>query len=740
VALIDDVKKACGRLGPRGWSALLQKHGLDIGKDNLGAELARSLPTVDRTVAGFEDFAAEGTRGIEPGMPARSLLYHAFASPNVRPHGANEIDDFPTLAEIEAVENYVFGVSPRSIVQLRALANGPIAIVVFACEYRPAPETVHRRHADLCFSRTGVARVGTKAPLYDAARRGFLPFDDDDREIRVLPARYAAYVAVEWTGAKGTFGPMNARAGDDDREFWVPLHKLFSGDECVRGHTLAVRLDAHHVNEKLRRLHLAWDQQAGWTEPALSEPPFVITEGIAELSQAAQHGRGLLVPVPQPLVEAARHGGELVTYRVPAGSATISSSLYIPPSQDDRRRPAPEFVHARHRIHNGELVDLNDRQDVRRIVEEGGYDALHYVDYTGDGFVAGVCPELATEIPRNIPAYSLVTAPDFFVNCDQRELGEWFRQSVREYLRLSMWAVPPDTLADQRLAPNLNLTPSFVPEDKTVTAIVSLPLPAGVTTLPGEFPPTMRHSCLPDAAAGVFDPGWDVSRDRSYGTDHLAAYGLGSPFPEDAKLCAALSTFWPAVAPDAARAFQPNPIDTSPTVAPLLDDELAWDGAAKPTLVEVDGVDLIEYDDFDHVDYVQLTLERKFTLARTGRVDTSEYQRRVLAMARAYRALGIKGGTRDSQLRKKAQWTLFSMTNHREATAELDEAIAASGEPREIGTPFYRFEMYRHGDTRFPDPGHKKIRVEIRTRSILFVDALQVLVKQGALEWRFVDV
>jgi len=28
--------------------------------------------------------------------------------------------------------------------------------------------------------------------------------------------------------------------------------------------------------------------------------------------------------------------------------------------------------------------------------------------------------------------------------------------------------------------------------------------------------------------------------DQLNGTDHLAAYGLGSPFPEDSKLCAAL--------------------------------------------------------------------------------------------------------------------------------------------------------------------------------------------------------
>jgi hypothetical protein len=68
----------------------------------------------------------------------------------------------------------------------------------------------------------------------------------------------------------------------------------------------------------------------------------------------------------------------------------------------------------------------------------------------------------------------------------------------------------------------------------------------------------MRFSSLPDDCAGVFAPGWDVAADRLPGRNgavHLAAYGLGSPFPEDAKLCAALSTFWPAVAPDVFRTF-----------------------------------------------------------------------------------------------------------------------------------------------------------------------------------------
>ena len=84
MAQIDDVKAACARLAPLGWQALLKQHGLDIAASDLAAELSRDL-AIDLGIRGFEDFTLAGKRGIEPGRPAASLLYHAFASPNVHP-------------------------------------------------------------------------------------------------------------------------------------------------------------------------------------------------------------------------------------------------------------------------------------------------------------------------------------------------------------------------------------------------------------------------------------------------------------------------------------------------------------------------------------------------------------------------------------------------------------------------------------------------------------------------------
>jgi hypothetical protein len=315
--LIEDVANVCQRLAGYGWRELLlgvTDGALDITAADLRQELAKPLTHIDRTVPGFEDFAVEGLRGIEPGIPARSLLFHALASPNVFQDGqGHDLSAFPTPAELEAVENYVYGAAPPSLEDLHARAGGaPLAIVVFATEYRPAPQTVHRRHADVCFSRTGISRLGNAEALYDARRREFMPLaEDDPYAFRVMPARYAAYVAVQLTGDEASFGPMRFRPRDGDRTFWVPLQKLFDGPECIAGHDLQVLLEAHHVNEKLRRFHqvLAGDgYHTGWGKPDIDNYPFVIEdELIAAFSQDPDHGAGLVMPRPQPLAQEAMY-------------------------------------------------------------------------------------------------------------------------------------------------------------------------------------------------------------------------------------------------------------------------------------------------------------------------------------------------------------------------------------------------------------------------------------------------
>jgi hypothetical protein len=746
--LIDDVRAVCGRLAPSGWAELLAAHGLDLAAPDLAAELARPLDAVDRSRPGFEDFALEGVRGIEPGQPARSLLYHALASPSVvaLPGGA-PLDAFPTAAELDAVENYVFGARPPSLEEVLVRAgSADTALVVFATDYRPAGQTAHRRHADLCLSRTGVARVGTAPARWDGRLRGFAPqVDDDVHAFRVLPATYAVYLAVRVAGSEADAVPLRFRAaddsgpGDDTRWFWVPLHKLFDGPECLRGRDLTVGLRVGHLNEKLRRVHLALGAEASWTAPDIDEPPFRFVEGIAELATDPDLAPGTLVPPPHPrLVEPAQFRGEPLTFRVPPNQP-LSSSLAI--ATDGARRPAPEYVHVRHLVDGaGAEEDLNGRPDVAAVVAAGGYRARHYVDFTGDGWVSPAVAELAVEVPRVRPAYSLVTAPDFFPTTDQRELTEWTARQVPSALRAALWRVPPEALADQRLPANLQLDGAgFRPDDDTVTAIVAAPVAGGrqQTDLAGAVAERRTH--LPDDAAGVFAPGWDVSVDGlPGGPDHLASYGLGSPFPEDAKLCAALSSFWPAVAPDATRTFEPSP--NWPTVTPLTDEEigvtgdLPWDGIPGPRLVEAGEERVVEYSAFDHADYVDSSLKGRFTLARTARVADVEYQARTLAMLRTYAALGVDLAAPFGRLvEDKARWTVLSFRPVALTDADAAQALQDTGAT--LHPPLFRIDMITTGAPR-PGPAVGRVHVPVSRLVRVLVDPLTVLLREGDAAWR----
>ncbi len=747
MALIDDVATICGRLAPGGWASLLRRHGLDIEHPDLAGELSRQLTGIDRSVPGFEDFAADGVRGVEPGDPARSLLYHAMASPGVvNDDGGQPLSAFPTLAELDVVENYVFAARRWSLRDVVARAGDAlVAVAVFAHQYRRAPGTVHGRHADLCLARTGLARVGTASPRYDAPARGFLPFADDPHAFRVLPSKFAAYIAVQRRGSAALLGRRPV-ADDEQRLFWVPLHKLFSGQECLQGHDLTVEYVTEHTNEKIRRIHLHLGPETGEGLPDTDQPPFIFHDGIAELSDGGDgngDGEGLLVPVPhERLVDEARYQGRPLAFRVPASQDhRLGPSLLIP-AGDDEARNAPEFVHVRHVLVGDEIRDLNEASGVTETVFAGGYQALHYVDYTGDGWVRCDVEELAVELPRSVPAYSLVAGPDFYPSCSQRDLLEWWTNRLPRRLQdLVAWIRPPETLADDRLPANLQLEGvDFRPEDHTATAVVSLregtPGPTGSPPVAEQ----LRHNPLPDGAAGFFAPGWDTSLASIGGVVHLAAFGLGSPFPEDAKLCAALSAFWPAVAPDTGRSFShagdrssanPPPFRT---VTPMTDEEigsqggLPWDGVAGPTVVQGDGREVVEYASFDYVDYVRSALDNRFTLAITGRVDTATYEARILAMARAYQAVGI--GLREAN----GTWGVLSFREIDADEATLVEAQQQTG--RRLRGQVRAVVLSREGQPAPVAGNHRRVHVPVETRATVLVGALALaLVRRDEGRW-----
>jgi hypothetical protein len=800
MALIDGVEATCRALAAAGWRSLLldvTSGGLDISAPDLAAALAKPV-SVDLGAPGFEDFAAARARGIEPGRPAYSLLYHALASPCVqRTAAGGPLTAFPSLAQIEAVEDYVYGAVPPTVAELRDRAGGDaLVIAVFAVEYRPAARTPHRAHADLCTSRTGIARVGTAPALYDAARRQFEPLDADDPfAFRVLPVRYAPFVAVRRAGAAGA-QPARFVRGDDQLEFLLPLHKLFAGDECISGLTLTVELSAFQRNEKLRRLHAWLEAQGydtGWSGPVLDEPPFRFDDGIAGLSPDPQAGRGLLVPDAHGrLIEPAEFRGAPLAMRVPAKLApargashvlaSYFSGLEVEPggpypigtvgetiAPGGQAHASPEIVNARHKLlDDGREVNLNDAPGVQRAVEDGGYRARHYVDFTGDGWIAVDCPELDVALPVRRSAYSIVSGPDFFPYCDQLQLMEWW-PTVPDEIRDGLWALLPRALSDTRFGPNVTIgmpgydDPLQDPlHDRTITAVVcsfDAP-PPSPRSWPGPDPDV--RSGLPDAAGGVFKPGWDVTTDALGslpGTPpderndlFLTAYGLGTPFVEDVKICASLATYWPAVAPDSTRTYQPDP--WWPTISPLTDEEigiegdLPWDGLRGPRrIVPEGGAAVVEYLDIDYADYVDQTLAGKLTAVLTSRIDFAEYTRRVTAMAWIYWALDIRlppsgPGTHFQRLhdflRQKATWSVLGFKVS-PAGADAEDALRAacaeaSGPPPQGAV--YWASLYRHGRDRQSPASFRMRWVEILEEAEFYVGADVVLVRRGDGPWQ----
>ncbi|MCX4173393.1 MULTISPECIES: hypothetical protein [Paraburkholderia] len=791
--LLATVAAALQRLAPLGWSELLAYHGLNVCAADLAGELTKRLPDIDRSVPGFEDFSLEGVQAIEPGWPARSLLYHAFASPSVtkRNKAGEPLHGYPALAEIEAVENYVYALDPPSIEDLRVRAGeARLAIVVFALEYRNAVGTVHQRHADLVFSRTGVARVGTSPAKYLDSARGFLPFvDGDGTQIRTLPCRYAAFIAALVPGSKDTYGPLrflsptenqpttpaNAQfdgglavsfsvllgsdPGDENRMFWIPLHKLYSGDSCIRARDIEVRLSASHTNEKIRRAHLRFlsgGHNGGWMEPSLSMPPFVFHDGIAEFSTSADDGGWLLCPVPHDLLaEPAEFDGKQLTYIVPPAAdgnglwGVYQSSLNLI-ERPNGARTAPEYLHARHKIDdNGEFVDLNKSPDLIKLIQQGGYRARHYVDYTGDGWIDVECSQIALDLPNRLPAYSLVATPHFFPFVDQTALMQWTAQCVLPSVLHLLWDSSgsglPQALSDQRIAANLQLSGAgFDPHDDTMTAIVGA-FGSGKACATRIVSADLRTaSMLPDSAAGVFAPGWDISFDRSSeassddtgsliepGVSFLANYGLGSPFMEDSKLCAALSAFWPAAAPDITRTFSPG--RNYVTSTPLTDEVIGlgtappWDGVKGPTLHKADK--FVDYMALAYGDYVETALNRGFDISVIGQTTMEDYVARTLTMAMVYSALGV------TKHEEKLIWSVLSFQLADITDSDLLEALKATGrrmDPRYT----YRYVMIDHADRGATDPeDFKKVRVKFGSLHLMFADPILVLARDDSGTW-----
>ena len=679
MTLLNEVQIILNKLSENGWHKLLNDAAnLNIKAGNLEEELLEKPLNIDRTFPGFKEFALEGNRGISPGKPAHSLLYHVMASPLVlwsNKQKTEELSYFPSLEEIETIENYIYSVSKIKLEDLSMeYGRKNISIVIFSNQYRQAVDTPHKNHADLVYSRTGISRVGNDESFYDSKNRSFSSVSTDKNKVRALPSKFNAYLAVKEKGSRNNlgrrYGPnldidFTNVPNDDKLSVWVPIHKLFQGNECIIGENIEFSLFAKHKNEKLKKIHqylsTSFDLDSGSKPNDRNSFPFSFEDQIATFNH------NFVNPIVHPsIISAATLDGEKYTFNknftLPhkRGNiyelekddntiATYSSSLEFRPAQTKNtvstyaagsQRSVPEYAHARTKIINGEETDLNKESNLISKIAQENYQALHYVDYTGDGFVGvKLSSIISNELLRVevVNAYSIVAPPDYYPNCDQAEI---FDDSSLN----GIWSRPPQTLADLRIHPNIQTFPELKYSDMDIfdTSTCLIPgIRSSISESTGlETNSENRISYLTDAAAGVFAPGWDTSFDYLDRTPnkipHLSAYGLGSPFPEDAKLCAAISSFWPAVAPDIARSFWPDATFRKTSI-PLTDSEIGsdgsigWDGEQGPIIESINGDIVINYTKFEYVDYTINALNNSFDYHKLNNLNSYEYKSRALA-------------------------------------------------------------------------------------------------------------
>ncbi|HEY4166038.1 MAG TPA: hypothetical protein VGM96_04655 [Reyranella sp.] len=592
------------------WRTLFRNvANLDLGSPNLGNDLRQTRP-IDRTQPGFSDFDPVSSAAIVPGDPAASLLYHALASPLVKPPGAAV---YPTMVQLDLIENYILSLLPME----PGAIPGDAVVAAFAYEYRCAPATTHRLRADFVYSRMGCSRIGEAPAAWDGPNRCWLNATPGARAFSVMPARFAAFLAVPRQRSPDGISVLDGlQDGDEERIFLLPIRKLFDGPGCIAGHDLGVSFTEFHRREKLRRIFTESDLEK---PPGLDKPPFLrdSTNG-GPLVQMDQAGASVVVSsIPEPLVRLARlPDGGVASFKVPperdlpivdfsinrnngarstfqiitGGLVKAGLEAFLQTFADVHLRPrnAPEFVNMRHKLTDdpaNPVVDLTQSlnpADYDSALAEGGYRAALFEDNIADGCILPVVNGAPGHYPT-IPAFSVIGAPKFFPYADEIDIEDWVNEFPSHNRKDQFKKGGPKPLHLGRLPPNLTLyrpgsgSPAFGPSDETAVAIVGRPYvtlkgPTRAKSAPQDMRPEHRWTTfLSDGCSGVFAPGWDVTFAEENGHQFYATFGLGSPFPEDVKLCAAANAFWPAASPDAARTF-----NRGPTAIPMLDSELGF--------------------------------------------------------------------------------------------------------------------------------------------------------------------
>lgn len=696
------------------WKQFFALHGVDDGT-------AFPAPIqVRRDVVGCEDFmrSAGSDSLVVAGDPAASFLYHCLANPAVYlGPGAT----YPSLDELQLVEDFIFALGTVTANDMQRLVPA-----VMCYEYREAAATAHQKHADIVYSRAGVARIGNAPARYEGRYRTFVLEAEAAHEVRCLPARYGLFLCepVKGRDYKGNY-LGRPQAEDAGRIFLVPRIKVVEGQTLAGDMVQKVEFGSFHASDRIKRLFAVGGLDAVG-DPALGHPPFArsSTNGGLGFDNRSFDNGYLVVQKPGPLVqEALISAGNSSGQVRRAGTVVPQKGVGIPPYNENRRystlrvgqellsagfdyigsqlsggaiyrspRNCPEFINIRHALSDDstQVEDINLRTigsvQFQALVNAGNFKAALYLDSICDGYVKGRFNWRDRVYPAT-PAFSIVTAPDFFPcikNLDIQKFASNFKEGG------------PSPLCEGRLQANVHTrdpetgSAVFGDADTMVAAICAAPRGAG----DGK---RFRHqsyevaTALTDGASNVFAPGWDVTygRDGLFSRPYYHTAGLGSPFVEDVKLCAAANGMWAAASPDASRTFARK----TPTSMPLTDEELGvhqdspyhafldrssrgWDGEYGPFFCQgADGSWGVNYSDIWRSDYVSNTLRGLLNFAVLRSITRPDMEKRMKALQDAVHALEGKSA-------KDSSYWLVSFRTTKNVGGEAPSGILPAGHPQ----------------------------------------------------------
>lgn len=719
-----------------GWADLVTRvSSLPLNMTNISDPLLTKVfqPRLNG-VPGCDDFI--GNQLICPGKPQESLLYHLLASPRIRLDNNAPATKYPTLEQLDLLENVIYGWSPLAPASLTGAST---ALAVFAYEYRPSSKTPHGYHADLVFSRSGFSRVGTQGlSEYDTINRCYTnkPRDPSkDKEIAVTPARYGLFLAHMVAAAN--IENNDPQRGDETTQYLLPFRKIFNGDTALGSAKLF--FSEAHITERLKQL-CQKDEMIKMPQNIpfrLGEKPFIrrsssATNGVLPAAGAdtvlvdlttagssvllSSHPRELVWAAFQDVngrqerlrlkIQAYEHDAISIFYanrrysslKVLDKDAQHGDALDVlkdgifnhrgPITHYEAPRNAPMFINIR------EEVDETTGATIRQIGEDfpdllTKTNTSYWVGLFEDNICHGcVHASFSGDLPSNLkqlqllPAFSIVTAPDFFPMVESYDMVPYkdlfLSGGVQDISGARLKADPNVYLpgTNTMAFPNQSLSTMETSVENTILGIITAKHNprghwGGTQHDIDQARTQTRSNYLPDSATLIFFPGWDITYSNNLdGAGELAkkfysTMGLGLPFMEDSKLCAAANGMWAAASPDASRTFRGtlSVIPTkglAPTAVPLLDTELGihpnspaalafaiqhqtgWDGEHGPFLEQDGNNFFVNFTDINRSDYVQNALHGLFDMSLMRQITVADITDRMAGLKHCYDKLNRK--------------------------------------------------------------------------------------------------